>query len=112
MDWSITYGTSRRFDRRARGRRWRRGFEQSDRRAPGWRDGRRHDDGRDDAGAYAGLEIPANLRIALTDTDAERLRKRKRVKALKAAFRLRQQEELAAAKQSSWQGFQKRQRTS
>ena len=35
-----------------------------------------------------------------------------RVKALKAAFRLRQQEELAAAKQSSWQGFQKRQRTS
>jgi survival-of-motor-neuron-related-splicing factor 30 len=60
---------------------------------------------------YAGLAIPANLRLLPTDTDAERLRKRKRVKALKQTFRARKQEEGAEAKAAGWQSFQKNQRT-
>ena len=58
-----------------------------------------------------GLAIPANLRLLPTDTDAERLRKRKRVKALKQTFRARKQEEGAEAKAAGWQQFQKKQRT-
>jgi hypothetical protein len=56
-------------------------------------------------GTYDGLVIPENLRILPTDTDAERLRKQKRVKAIKFAWRQKKADDAAAAKASSWQAF-------
>jgi hypothetical protein len=49
--------------------------------------------------------IPDSLRIHPTDTEEERLRKQKRVRSLKQAFRQRKLEAQAAAVASSWQSF-------
>ena len=54
---------------------------------------------------YADLVIPDNLRSHLTDTAEERLRKRKKVKALRQNHRLRKLEAVAAAATSSWKAF-------
>lgn len=57
------------------------------------------------AGLYAGLVIPDTLRLLPTDTAIERERKRKKVKALKLAWKQRKQEEDSAARASNWQSF-------
>ncbi len=56
-------------------------------------------------GLYADLVIPDNLRTHLTDTAEERLRKRKRVKMLKQAHRLKKSEAVAVAATSNWKAF-------
>lgn len=57
------------------------------------------------AGLYAGLVIPDSLRLLPTDTAMERERKRKKVKALKLAWKQRKQEEDSASRASNWQSF-------
>ena len=54
------------------------------------------------------VEIPEHLRLSSTDTDAERLAKRKRVKAIKSAHKVKKIELERSLKQSKWQDFQKK----
>lgn len=63
------------------------------------------DDKNEDQSVYAGLVIPENLRSLPTDTEETRIRKRKKVKALKHQWKIRKQEETSAAKASLWQSF-------
>jgi hypothetical protein len=66
------------------------------------------DDDKDDEeekGIYAGLHIPENLRTLPTDGPEERLRKRKKIKALKHVWRQRYTEALGEKKKSTWQSF-------
>ena len=68
------------------------------------------DDGGDEpgkaGGIYAGLVIPDALRPFATDTAAERLRKKRKVRALKFAYRNKVNEANATSRASSWQQFQ------
>jgi hypothetical protein len=59
----------------------------------------------DDKGIYAGMHIPENLRPLPTDGPEEKLRKRKKIKALKHVWRQRYTEALGEKKKSSWQSF-------
>jgi len=54
------------------------------------------------------LEIPENLNILDTDTEAERQKKRKLMKKIRYQNRLRAQEQERQQKQSSWQAFQRK----
>lgn len=63
------------------------------------------DDGDDDKGIYAGLVIPDHLRSLPTDSPEDRLRKRKRVKALKLAYKQRATEAAGEKRKGSWQNF-------
>lgn len=64
------------------------------------------DDDEKDSSIYQGLVIPDSLRLLPTDTEEQKQRKRRRVKALKLAWKNKVLEETSAAKQSSWQSFQ------
>lgn len=67
--------------------------------------------GEEDAepvGQYEGLTIPENLRLLPTDTETERLKKRKRVKSLKQAWKEKKEEDLGEKKASGWAMFSKR----
>lgn len=63
------------------------------------------DDGDEDKGFYAGLVIPDHLRSLPTDSPEDRLRKRKRVKALKLAYKQRATEAAGEKRKGSWQSF-------
>jgi hypothetical protein len=62
-------------------------------------------EGEGGGGMYADLVVPDNLRSHLTDTAEERLRKKKKVKALRQKHRLKKLEATAAAATSSWKAF-------
>mmetsp|Transcript_5201 Transcript_5201/g.7206 ORF Transcript_5201/g.7206 Transcript_5201/m.7206 type:complete len:376 (+) Transcript_5201:40-1167(+) len=51
------------------------------------------------------FRIPDNLRVLPTDSHAEKMRKRQKVKAIKSKFRQKEKAEEASAKQKSWQSF-------
>ncbi|GMH88993.1 hypothetical protein TrST_g1678 [Triparma strigata] len=51
------------------------------------------------------FEIPANLRLLPTDTEETKLKKRKKVKALKSKFKNIKSEVVATSKAASWQNF-------
>ncbi len=57
------------------------------------------------AGQYANLHIPDHLKVHLSDSAEDRLRKKKKVKALKLAHRQRINNDLATSAASSWQKF-------
>ena len=57
------------------------------------------------AGQYANLHIPDHLKVHLSDSAEDRLRKKKKVKALKLAHRQRINNDLASSAASSWQKF-------
>lgn len=65
------------------------------------------DDDDEGKGIYAGLVIPDHLRCLPTDSPEDRLRKKKRVKALKLAHKQRVTEAISEKKKGSWQSFQK-----
>ena len=52
--------------------------------------------------------IPDHLRVLASDTDAERQRKRRRVKALKSQIKSKERDSHRDAKQANWQTFQKK----
>lgn len=54
---------------------------------------------------YAELVIPEHLRVLPTDTEADRLRKRRKVKAIKQNYKRTKLEEEAKHKVNSWQSF-------
>jgi hypothetical protein len=68
------------------------------------------DEDGEPAGQYEGLTIPENLRLLPTDTEMERLKKRKRVKSLKQAWKEKKAEDLGEKKASGWALFSKRQK--
>jgi len=51
-------------------------------------------------------EIPKSLQVLPTDTDKERETKRKKVKAIKSANRLKTKDDEGKSKQNTWQSFQ------
>lgn len=51
--------------------------------------------------------IPDKLKILASDTDERKLAKRKRVKAIKSAHRLKKIDSARSEKQSAWKSFQK-----
>lgn len=51
-------------------------------------------------------QIPKSLQVLPTDTDEERLRKRKKVKAIKSGNRLKTIEDEGKSKMNAWQSFQ------
>lgn len=51
-------------------------------------------------------QIPKSLQVLPTDTEEERLRKRKKVKAIKSGNRLKTIEDEGKSKKSAWQSFQ------
>jgi survival-of-motor-neuron-related-splicing factor 30 len=57
------------------------------------------------------FEVPKHLVPLDTDTEAEATRKRRAVKALKSRWRERRKEEETDKKKSSWQSFQKKNKT-
>jgi hypothetical protein len=59
----------------------------------------------EDKGIYAGMHIPDNLRTLPTDGPEERMRKRKKIKALKHVWRQRYTEALGEKKKNTWQSF-------
>jgi hypothetical protein len=61
--------------------------------------------GNSNSSLYADLVVPDNLKPLPTDTEADRLRKRKKLKAVKAAWRQKKLEEASQAKANSWQSF-------
>jgi hypothetical protein len=63
------------------------------------------DEGEGTVGQYEGLIIPENLRLLPTDTESERLRKRKRVKSLKQAWKEKKEADLGQKKANGWQNF-------
>jgi len=54
------------------------------------------------------MEIPEHLKIVPTDTEAENLKKKKRVKAIKNHNRMNAFDVERKTKQQGWQGFQKK----
>lgn len=62
-------------------------------------------DGEGDKGLYAGLVIPDHLRCLPTDSPEDRLKKRKRVKALKLAWKQKTSEAAGEKRKGSWQSF-------
>ncbi|KAJ1460267.1 hypothetical protein M885DRAFT_510087 [Pelagophyceae sp. CCMP2097] len=57
---------------------------------------------REDDGSY---RIPEHLRLQSTDTDADKLRKRRKVKALKQKVKTKEQDEARDSSRNSWQSF-------
>mmetsp|Transcript_41623 Transcript_41623/g.71713 ORF Transcript_41623/g.71713 Transcript_41623/m.71713 type:complete len:136 (+) Transcript_41623:230-637(+) len=51
------------------------------------------------------FKIPDNLKVLPTDSQAERTRKRLKVKMLKSKFKQKEKSEEAVAKQKNWQSF-------
>jgi len=68
------------------------------------------DEDAEPVGQYEGLTIPENLRLLPTDTETERLKKRKRVKSLKQAWKEKKEEDLGEKKATGWALFTKRQK--
>lgn len=54
------------------------------------------------------MEIPEHLVIKPTDTEAEKAKKKKRIRAIKSHNRMNAFDEERKTKQSGWQGFQKK----
>jgi len=65
------------------------------------------DEDGEPVGQYEGLTIPENLRLLPTDTEMERLKKRKRVKSLKQAWKEKKAEDLGEKKASGWALFKR-----
>jgi hypothetical protein len=63
------------------------------------------DEGEGTVGQYEGLVIPENLRLLPTDTESERLRKRKRVKSLKQAWKEKKEADIGQKRANGWQNF-------
>lgn len=53
-------------------------------------------------------QIPKSLQVLPTDSEEVRLAKRKRVKAIKSANRLKEREDEGKSKKSAWESFQKK----
>ena len=66
------------------------------------------DDNEMTRGVDGTYRIPEHLRLQPSDTEAERQRKRRRVKALKQQIKTKEMDQQRDAKQTNWQAFQNR----
>jgi len=64
------------------------------------------DDNEMSRGPDGTYKIPDHLRLQPSDSDAEKLRKRRRVKALKQQIKTKEQDQTRDAKQANWRTFQ------
>eukprot|EP00635_Sarcinochrysidales_sp_CCMP3193_P014382 CAMPEP_0118901480 /NCGR_PEP_ID=MMETSP1166-20130328/7166_1 /TAXON_ID=1104430 /ORGANISM="Chrysoreinhardia sp, Strain CCMP3193" /LENGTH=334 /DNA_ID=CAMNT_0006840655 /DNA_START=13 /DNA_END=1017 /DNA_ORIENTATION=- len=64
------------------------------------------DDNEMTRGADGTYTIPEHLRVHPSDSEAERIRKRRRVKALKHQIKVKEKDQHRDAKQANWQTFQ------